>query len=99
MTGGELHAVCTNRRDLMKMLTKLFLSLCVVIGLGAVMMTEAQIESDITIRANIPHPFVVRDTTLPAGEYTIKVADEYSDPNVLEIQSVKGNMSVMFDTD
>ena len=80
------------------MISKLFLSLCLMIGLSAVMTTNAQIDSDVTIQANIPHSFIVRDTTLPAGEYTIRVADEYGALNVLEIRSVSGHPSVLFDT-
>lgn len=80
------------------MISKLFMSLCLVIGLGAVMMTQAQIESDVTIMANIPHAFVVRDTTLPAGKYTVRMADANENSNVLEIRSAKGKMAVMVET-
>jgi hypothetical protein len=68
-------------------------------GLGAAMAARAQIDSDVTIEANIPYAFVVRDTTLPAGRYTIKVADEFTDLNVLEIRSHDGHMAVLFDTE
>lgn len=78
------------------MISKLFLSLCLVIGLGAVMMTQAQIESDVTIMANIPHAFVVRDTTLPAGKYTVRMAD--ANDNLLEIRSAKGKKAVLVET-
>lgn len=60
---------------------------------------NAQIESDATLEVNIPHSFIVRDTTLPAGRYMIKVADDYSNLNVLEIRSIKGHTSVFFDTE
>lgn len=80
------------------MIRKLFLSLCLVIGLGAVMMTQAQIESDVTIMANIPHAFVVRDTTLPAGKYIVRMADANDNSNVLEIRSAKGKMAVLVAT-
>lgn len=80
------------------MISKLFLSLCLVIGLGAVMMTQAQIESDVTIMANIPHAFVVRDTTLPAGKYTVRMADANANSNVLEIRSAKGKKAVLVET-
>lgn len=78
------------------MISKLFMSLCLVIGLGAVMMTQAQIESDVTIMANIPHAFVVRDTTLPAGKYTVRMAD--ANGNLLEIRSAKGKKAVLVET-
>lgn len=80
------------------MIRKLFLSLCLVIGLGAVMMTQAQIESDVTIIANIPHAFVVRDTTLPAGKYTVRMADANNNSTVLEIRSAKGKVAVLVET-
>lgn len=82
----------------MKTVSKLFLSLCLVMGLGAAMTARAQIESDATIVANIPHAFVVRDTTLPAGKYTIRVADA-TDLNVLEIRSADGRTAVVFETE
>ena len=80
------------------MISKLFMSLCLVIGLGAVMMTQAQVESDVTIMANIPHAFVVGDTTLPAGKYTVRMADANDNSNVLEIRSAKGKMAVFVAT-
>ena len=81
------------------MIRKLFLSLCLIIGLSAVIAANAQIESDGTLEVNIPDSFIVRDTTLPAGRYMIKVADDYSNLNVLEIRSIKGHTSVFFDTE
>lgn len=83
----------------MKTVSKLFLSLCLVIGLGAAMAASAQIEGDMTIEANIPHAFVVRDTTLPAGKYTIKVADDATSLNVLEIRSANARTAVLFETE
>ncbi|HXQ73905.1 MAG TPA: hypothetical protein VN844_25610 [Pyrinomonadaceae bacterium] len=83
----------------MKVVTKAVLSLCLVLGLGAMLTTNAQIDSDATIKVNIPHSFVVNNTTLPPGSYTIKVADDYSNLNVLEIRSANGKMNVLFDTE
>lgn len=75
------------------------MSLCLVIGLSAVMTTNAQIDSGTTLEVNIPHSFIVRDTTLPAGKYTVRVADDYSELNVLEIRSVDRRAAVLFDTE
>ena len=83
----------------MKIITKLMLSICLIVGLGAIWTSNAQMESDGTIKANIPHPFVVNNTTLPAGTYTIRVADDASDLNVLEMQSASGKTAVLFDTE
>ena len=86
--------------DQMRFITKLFLSLCLVVGLGATLTSTAQIESDASIRANIPHSFVVNNTTLPAGTYTITVSDNDSaDLNVLEIRSTNGKSTVLFETE
>jgi hypothetical protein len=83
----------------MKIVTKLFLSLCLVAGLGATL-TNAQIRSDVTIRANIPYSFVVNNTTLPAGTYMVTVLDAYaSDLSVLEIRSANGKTAVLFETE
>ena len=82
----------------MKTTTKLFLSLCLIVGLGATLTSQAQIESDATIRADIPHSFVVHNTTLPAGTYLVTVADT-ADLSVLEIRSVNDKLAVLFDTE
>jgi len=82
----------------MKIITKLFLSLCLV-SLGATLTANAQIRSDATIRANIPYSFVVNNTTLPAGRYVITVLNPYaSDLTLLEIRSANGKTAVLFDT-
>ena len=81
------------------MISKLFLSLCLMIGLSAVMTTNAQISSGTTIEVSIPHSFIVRDTTLPAGKYTVRVADDYADLSILEIRSVDRPTAVLFDTE
>ena len=82
----------------MKYVSKLFLALCLSLGLGAVA-ANAQVESDVTIEANIPHSFVVEKTTLPAGKYMIKAADEFGDPSVMEIRSASGHTAVFFETE
>jgi hypothetical protein len=84
----------------MKIVTKLFLSLCLVAGLGATLTANAQIRSDANIRANIPYSFVVNNATLPAGTYVITVADPYaSDLTLLEIRSANGKTAVLFETE
>ena len=77
-------------------LMKLLLALC-LLTVGAGMVANAQIESGVTIQASIPFAFVVGDTTLPAGNYTIKVLDGDS-THVLELRSVIGHTSVAFET-
>ena len=83
----------------MKIVTKLFMSLCLVAGLGTTLAASAQVRSDATIRANIPYSFVVNNTTLPAGTYVLSVADPYgSDLTVLEIRSANSKIAVLFET-
>jgi len=82
----------------MKTITKLFLSLCLLVGLGSAITSQAQVESDANIRANVPHSFVVNNTTLPAGNYVVTVVDT-TDLNVLEIRSADDKLAVLFDTE
>ena len=82
----------------MKTVIKLFLSLCLLAGLGTTMSASAQIESDTTIDANIPFAFVVKDKTLPAGKYVIRVADP-TDLKVLEIRGARRGKGVLFETE
>ena len=77
-------------------LGKLLLALC-LLTVGGGIVANAQISSGVTIQASIPFAFVVGDTTLPAGKYDIRVVDGDT-LNVLELQSVKGGISVMVDT-
>jgi hypothetical protein len=79
-----------------KYVGRTLLILCIVAGIGGITAT-AQIDSDMTVEVNIPHAFVVRDTTLPAGKYAIKVLDE-SNLNVLEIRSANRRTAVLFET-
>jgi hypothetical protein len=90
----------TGERKSMKIVTKFFLSLCLVAGLGATLTANSQIRSDTTIRANIPYSFVVNNTTLPAGTYLIKVADaDASDLTLLQIRSANAKTTVFFETE
>ena len=84
----------------MKIVTKYFLSLCLVAGLGATLSANAQIRSDARIKANIPYSFVVNNTTLPAGTYVITVLDsDASDLTLLKIRSENGKTAVFFETE
>jgi hypothetical protein len=78
-------------------LGKLLLALC-FLTVGGGIVANAQIDSGVMIQGNVPFAFVVGDTTLPAGKYDIKVLDGES-PNVLELRSVNGHMSVLVDTE
>lgn len=81
----------------MKNLGKLFMALC-LLTVGGGIVANAQIyNTGVALRADVPFTFVVRDTTLPAGKYDIKALDEM--PGVLELRSVNGRTSVVFDTE
>jgi hypothetical protein len=73
------------------------LILCLLAGVGG-MTAKAQIGGGVTVEADIPYSFVVRDTTLPAGKYTIKVLDD-TDLHVLEIRTASGHTPVLFETE
>jgi hypothetical protein len=80
----------------MKYISKVFLALCLFLGVGAVT-ASAQIQSNVTVEANIPFSFVVNDTTLPAGKYTIRTTEDTT-LNVLEIRNDDGRVAVLVDT-
>jgi hypothetical protein len=50
------------------------------------------------LEANVPFKFMVGDTSLPAGKYTIKRLDD-EDQNVLEIRSADDRIAVAFLTE
>ncbi len=54
---------------------------------------QAQVADPVV--ADIPFGFTVRDTTFPAGEYTIKRLDSV-DTGVMEIRSADGNETLIF---
>ncbi len=79
------------KKQLGKTLTK--------IGLLAVMamimaVGPAQGQSPYVIRVNIPFDFMVADKKLPAGEYSIGRAQQYSTESVLLISSVDDRVQV-----
>lgn len=70
--------------------------LCLLAGSGVVT-TSAQIDGDNTIEAAIPYAFVVGNQTLPAGKYTIKVADD-NNLNLFVVRSTDGRTAEFFQT-
>lgn len=57
--------------------------------------TLAQAQVVDTIVADVPFGFIVRDTTLPAGKYTIKRLDSIN-PSAMEIRSADGTGRLVF---
>jgi hypothetical protein len=80
-------------------LGKLFMTFCLLASVGAVVANAQMRPTAPRIQANVSFPFVVGDTTLPAGKYEISTVDATSSPNVFELRSVNGRTSVVFETE
>jgi len=77
----------------------LFMKMLVVIFLlaGVANVTvRAQALAEGTIVADVPFEFVVNETTLPAGRYTLRRLDQ-TEPQSLEIRSANGHKAVLFE--
>ena len=72
--------------------------LSLMMGIANVTARAQGLIDDTAIEADVPHAFIVRNTTLPAGKYTIKRVD-YTQPNALEIRSADGRRAVIFETE
>jgi hypothetical protein len=59
---------------------------------------NAQVFGSKQMRARIPFAFNVGNTTLPAGDYTVRVLNPNSDRRVLQIRSKDGRMSALIHT-
>jgi hypothetical protein len=77
---------------------KPILMLALLIGAGNITARAQALIDDTAIQADVPHAFIVRDTTLPAGKYTIKRLDD-TQPNVLQIRSDNGRTEVTFEVE
>lgn len=83
---------------MIKNLGKLLMTLCLLATVGGVV-ANAQIGPTAPrILVNVSFPFVVGDTTLPAGKYEISPVEATS-PHVFEIRSTKGRTSVIFEAE
>lgn len=78
--------------------TKMLLMLTLLIGSGSVTARAQGLIDDTAVQADVPHAFIVRDKTLPAGKYTIKRLDD-TQPNVLVIRSADGRSAVTFEVE
>jgi hypothetical protein len=79
----------------MKKLGKLFLVLC-VLGAGGVV-ANAQIDSDVTLRADVPFAFSVDNKILPPGDYSVKAVEGMT--GVLEMRDARGRGVAVIHTD
>jgi hypothetical protein len=77
---------------------KMLLILSLLIAGGNVMARAQGLIDDTDIEATVPHAFIVRDTTLPAGKYLVKRLDD-NDTNLLEIRSADGRTAVVFEAE
>lgn len=77
---------------------KVLTTLLTVMTAGLMMMRGAWVyaqPAEPDLKTNVPFKFMVGDTTLPAGEYTIKRIDD-NEPNVLEVESANDRVNVAF---
>lgn len=77
---------------------KMLLMLSLLIAGGSVTARAQALIGDTALQANVPHSFIVRDKTLPAGRYTVKRVSD-TQPNVLEIRSDNGRNVVTFEAE
>jgi hypothetical protein len=78
------------------LITVMTVGLLAMMGRPWVYAQDQDTEPD--LKANIPFRFTVADTSLPAGEYTIKRVDD-TNPGALEIRSANNRVSVVFLTE
>ena len=82
------------------MKTQVLMTLTAV-AVSLLMMGSASVYGQVSepdVEANIPFKFMVGDTSLPAGKYTIKRVDD-QDPSTLEIRSADDSIAVAFLTE
>ena len=77
---------------------QMLLVLGLLMGIGNVTARAQGLIDDTSIEADVPHKFIVKDKTLPAGKYTVKRLDD-TQPNVLEIRSADGRTAVVFEAE
>lgn len=76
----------------------MLLMLSLLIAGGTVAARAQALIDDTVVQANVPHSFIVKDKTLPAGKYTVKRLSD-TQPNVLEIRSDNGRNAVTFEAE
>ena len=72
----------------------LVLASLVLLGTFAVN-SKAQSRSRQELRVNVPFGFTVGNTSLPAGEYRVSIANPTSDRSVIQIAAVEGKSKIM----
>lgn len=76
--------------------TKIFLTFSFLV-LGGVSAANAQLSPDVALKFDITHSFIVNDTTLPAGRYTITRTSRTNSSSLLTLRGENGK-SMIFDT-
>ncbi|HEV2829990.1 MAG TPA: hypothetical protein VGW76_20485 [Pyrinomonadaceae bacterium] len=71
------------------------IALLAVAGLSS---ANAQTQSSVQLKANIPFAFSVGDKTMPAGEYTVRCTNPSSDMKVLQLRNSNGHESSLVRT-
>ena len=73
------------------------IAMIVLVG-SLAMAAQAQTNSRIALRANIPFEFSIGNKSLPAGEYTVRSMSDDSSNCLLRIQSRDGKTSAVLQT-
>jgi len=71
------------------------MALLTVAGLAS---ANAQTQSSVQLKANIPFAFSVGNQAMPAGEYIVRCTNPSSDLKVLQLRSTDGHDSVLVRT-
>jgi hypothetical protein len=96
-SGQEVRGLEWRNNTMFNFKTKFFLMASFLV-LGGVSAANAQVGDDTALKFNVSHSFIVKDTTLPAGSYTVTRTPSVTDPaSFLLIQGDNGK-SVIFDT-
>jgi hypothetical protein len=85
----------SNKTEWREAMKKVFLIAVISFVLPMWGLTTARAQVTDTVVADIPFGFVIRDTTLPAGEYTIRRVNP-ANPGVMVISSKEQNRNVLF---
>jgi hypothetical protein len=72
-------------------------TILVIAALLATVFTSAQAQSDRLITANVPFNFMIKERTLPAGEYVFALV-KFGGSDVVKIQSADGHITALIPT-
>jgi len=91
---GQVRLICVSFTALTRggyMKKQLF----TLLGLGLMLASAAAYSQTVNMKVNIPFKFVVRDATLPSGEYTIQTLGGTSDAISIRNSNQKGQSLIL----